>query len=226
MRQLAPHDRPREKLERAGVDALGDNELLALLLGHGTARTGAFAIAERLLAASGGVHGLTRMHRDELAALPGLGVATAARILAAVELGRRTLTMSPAERPQLSSPRAVAGFLLPRFGAFGVERFGVLVLDARHRLIRARLLSSGSRDASLAHPREVFREGILAAASGIVVFHNHPSGDASPSVEDLLLTRRLVAAGELVGIDLVDHLILADNSYWSFRESGKPQCRA
>ena len=226
MRHLGLDDRPREKLERAGVDALGDNELVAILIGHGTATAGALAVADRLLAASGGVHGLTRMHRDEVTALPGLGVATASRILAAVELGRRTLTVSPAERPQLASPRDVAGFLLPRFGAFPVERFGVVLLDARHRVIRARLLSSGSRDASLAHPRDVFREGILAAASGIVVFHNHPSGDASPSVEDLLLTRRLVAAGELVGIDLVDHVILADNAYWSFRETGKPQCRA
>lgn len=226
MKQLSFDDRPREKLARAGADALGDNELLALLIGHGTSHAGALAIADRLLTMARGVHGLTRMHREEIAAIPGLGAATAARILAAVELGRRTLTMSPSARPRLASAREVAGFLLPRFGAFAVERFGVVLLDARRRVMRVQLLSSGLRDASLAHPREVFREGILAAASGIVVFHNHPSGDASPSLDDLVLTRRLVAAGELVGIDLVDHLILADNSYWSFRETGSVQCRA
>jgi DNA repair protein RadC len=221
VKELAENDRPREKLERAGVEALGDNELLAVLIGHGTAGTNALGVANRLLAVATGVHGLTRMHREELARVPGVGSALAARVLAAVELGRRTLTAPPAARPQLLSPRETAGYLLPRFGAFPVERFGALLLDARHRPLRAALLSSGSRDASLVHPREVFREAILAGASAIVVFHNHPSGDARPSSEDFLLTRRLITAGELIGIDVVDHLILADNAYYSFREVGR-----
>jgi DNA repair protein RadC len=203
------------------VETLGDNELLAVLIGHGTAGTNALGVANRLLAVSAGVHGLTRMHRDELARVPGVGSALAARILAAIELGRRTLTASPPARPQLASPREAAGYLLPRFGAFPVERFGALLLDARHRPIRATLLSSGSRDASLVHPREVFREAMLAAASAIVVFHNHPSGDATPSADDFTLTRRLITAGDLIGIQVVDHLILADNAYYSFREMGR-----
>jgi len=221
MKFLALQDRPREKLERAGVDTLGDNELLAILIGHGTAQTNALDVANGLLACSGGVHGLTRIHRDEMAEVPGVGAAVAARIIAAVELGRRTLTLSPAERPQFATPHETAGFLLPRFSAFPVERLGVLLLDARHRLVRTRLLSSGSRDSTVVHPREVFREAMLAAASGVVVFHNHPSGDARPSPEDYLLTRRLAAAGQIMGIDLVDHLILADNTYYSFREKGR-----
>jgi DNA repair protein RadC len=218
---LPARDRPREKLDDCGVYALGSNELLAVLIGHGTAGTNALGIANRLLAISAGIHGLTRLHRDELAAVPGVGSAVAARVLAGVELGRRTLAAAPPARPQLTSPRETAGFLLPRFGAFPVERFGVLLLDARHRPIRATLLSSGSRDASLVHPREVFREAMLAAASAIVVFHNHPSGDASPSSDDFMLTRRLATAGDLIGIQVVDHLILADNSYYSFREMGR-----
>jgi DNA repair protein RadC len=221
MKQLAPQDRPREKLERAGVDTLGDNELLAILIGHGTATVGALDVANHLLAAAGGIHGLTRLHRDELADIPGVGAAIAARIIAGVELGRRTLTLSPAERPHLATPQETAGFLLPRFGAFPIERLGVLLVDARHRLLRTRLLSSGSLDATVAHPRDVFREAMLAAAAGVIVFHNHPSGDARPSPDDYLLTRRLAAAGELMGIDLVDHLILADNTYFSFREKGR-----
>ena len=221
MKELALHDRPREKLERTGVDALGDNELLAVLIGHGTAHVGALGVANCLLTAAGGVHGLTRMHRDELAEVPGVGAAVAARIMAALELGRRTLTLSPAERPRLATPHETAQFLIPHFSAHPVERFGVLLLDARHRLIRVQLLSTGTRDASLVHPREVFREATLAAASAIVLFHNHPSGDATPSGEDMALTRRMVSAGLLMGIDVVDHVILADNRYASLKLMGR-----
>ena len=119
----------------------------------------------------------------------------------------------------------MAGLLLPQFGAYPVERFGVLLLDARYRLIRTRILSWGARDASMAHPREVFREATLAAASAVVLFHNHPSGDARPSREDVALTRRLVGAGRIMGIDVVDHIVLADNTYWSMRQAGHLSCR-
>jgi DNA repair protein RadC len=167
------------------------------------------------------VHGLTRLHREEMVAVPGVGAAVTARIMAGIELGRRTLMVSPAARPRLVTPREVAQFLLPQFGAYPVERFGILLLDARLRLIRAQLLSSGSRDASLVHPREVFREATLSAASAIVLFHNHPSGDAAPSDEDLALTRRMVNAGHLMGIEIVDHVILADNQYASLKLMGR-----
>ena len=119
------------------------------------------------------------------------------------------------------TPREVAQFLLPQFGAYPVERFGLLLLDARFRVIRVQVLSSGSRDASLVHPREVFREATLAAASAIVLFHNHPSGDSAPSDEDLALTRRMVSAGHLMGIEVVDHVILADNQYASLKQMGR-----
>jgi DNA repair protein RadC len=221
MKDLAVHDRPREKLERGGPQMLGDNELLALLIGHGTRHVTALAAANRLLAAANGVHGLTRLHRGEMVGVAGIGAAVTARIMAGIELGRRTLTVSPAARPRLATPREVAQFLLPQFGAYPVERFGLLLLDARFRLIRAQLLSSGSRDASLVHPREVFREATLAAASAIVLFHNHPSGDAAPSDEDLALTRRMVNAGHLMGIEIVDHVFLADNQYASLKQMGR-----
>jgi DNA repair protein RadC len=221
MKDLATQDRPREKLERGGPQTLGDNELLALLIGHGTAHVSALGVANRLLAAANGVHGLTRLHREEMAGVPGVGAAVTARIMAGIELGRRTLMVSPAARPRLVTPHEVAQFLLPQFGAYPVERFGLLLLDARLRLIRVQVLSSGSRDASLVHPREVFREATLAAASAIVLFHNHPSGDAAPSDEDLALTRRMVSAGHLMGIEVVDHVILADNHYASLKLMGR-----
>ena len=221
MNAASPHDRPREKLDRAGVATLGDRELVAVLIGHGTARASVVDIADRLLDTAGGVHGLTRLSRDELARVPGVGAAVACRLLAAVELGRRTLLRVPAERPQFLSPREAAAFLLPQYGAYPVERFGVLLLDARQRLIRVRLLTMGSVDASVVHPREVFREAAAAGAAAIVMFHNHPSGDPAPSGEDVALTRRLVAAGQLMGIEVIDHMILADSRYCSMKEAGR-----
>ena len=215
MKELLPADRPREKLLRVGVEALGDNELLALVIGHGTRQHDALALASRVLAAAGGAAGLTRWSAADLARRDGLGRARAARILAAVTLGRRTLEEAEDERPQMLSVADVARYLLPRHGAHPVERFGVMLLDARLRLIDVRLLTVGLRDASLVHSREVFREAMLANASAVVAFHNHPTGDATPSQEDCRLTMRLVMAGDVVGIELVDHLILAGSRFTS-----------
>lgn len=217
---LAPHDRPREKLERFGAGALGDNELVAVLVGHGTAGSGALEIANRVLTGAGGVHGLVRMTSDELAEVDGVGLALAARIQAALELGRRTLCRPPALRPQLLNACDMAALLVPEYGACPVERFGVVLLDVRHRLIRTRLLTVGALDATVVHPRDVFRAATLAGASAIVAFHNHPSGDVTPSADDVALTTRLVRAGEVMGIDLLDHIILADTKYCSLREAG------
>jgi DNA repair protein RadC len=221
MKGLAPHDRPREKLERLGAGALGDNELLAVVLGHGVHRVSALEAANEILAATGGVNGLTRASRDELCALPGLGAARATQILAAVELGRRTLLRRGHQRARLVTTAEVAAFLLPQFGAHRVERFGLVLFDVKQRVLRVTLLSVGTAECSVVHPREVFREAAGAGATAIVVFHNHPSGDPTPSREDELLTRRLVAAGDLMGIEIVDHLILADAHYFSFREASR-----
>ncbi|HUF46368.1 MAG TPA: DNA repair protein RadC [Vicinamibacterales bacterium] len=214
----SPSDRPREKLERAGAHALGDNELLALVLGHGTAQLCALAVADRLLASAGGVHGLARLRPSQLAKHPGVGAAQASRIRAAIELGRRTLTTQPAPRPRLQTSRDLARHLLPEYGTFPLERFGVVLLDTKYRLLKTSLLSVGSLDASVVHPREVFQEAVTIGAAAVAVFHNHPSGDPTPSHDDRVLTYRLQQAGLLLGIPLVDHLILADTRYYSLRE--------
>ncbi len=219
MTDLAPGDRPREKLERSGAEALGDNELVALLLGHGPAGASALETANRLLEVAGGVQGLTRVNRGQMGRVPGVGRVLACRVKAAVELGRRTLVAPLEERQQFETPRDAALFLLPRFGAYPVERFGVMLLDTKLRLIRVELVSVGTLDASMAHPREVFREAAVAGAAAVVVFHNHPSGDPMPSVDDLRLTRRLAAAGEILGIELRDHIVLADGRYYSMKEA-------
>jgi len=220
MKEVAPHDRPREKLERLGPSALGDNELMALVLGSGSRTLDVLELSNVVLEQCGGLHGLTRAAAADLRRIPGVGSARAAQVLAAVELGRRTLLQPPADRPQLRSPRETASYLLPRFSARPVEHFGLVLLDVRCRVIRTALLSVGTIDATTVHPREVFREATVAGASSVVLFHNHPSGDPTPSPDDVRLTARLVRAGEVMGIEVIDHLILADHRYYSFRESG------
>jgi DNA repair protein RadC len=213
-------DGPRERLERLGLAAMSDVELLAMVLGHGAARRSAHQLASTLLDAASGPHGLMRMTRDEFCRLPGIGAAQASRVLAGIELGRRTLTRRAAERPQFRLPKDAAVYLLPRYGAHPVERFGALLVDTKHRLLRTSIISEGSLDTALAHPREVFRAAVAGGAAGLIAFHNHPSGDPTPSPEDHQLTHRLVKAGTIIGVLLVDHVVLADGVYWSFKEHG------
>jgi DNA repair protein RadC len=221
MKALSVNDRPREKLFRLGAAGLGDNELVAIVLGNGSRRGNALAVANEVLATTGGLHGVPRTSVDELRRIDGMGMAKAAQVLAAVELGRRTLLRCPQARLQFVTPRETAGYLLPQFGSRPVEHFGLMMLDTRHRLIRTSIISVGTLNSSPAHPREIFREAASAAAAAIVLFHNHPSGDPLPSRDDVDLTRRLVQAGEIMGIDVIDHVILADTRYFSFREAGK-----
>lgn len=210
-------DRPRERLQRHGASALKDNELLALVIGHGTAKADALALANQILALAGGAVGLTRLSAEDLQAVPGLGLAMAARVRASVELGRRTLMRGPLLRQQIRSPTDLAELLLPEYGAHPTERFGVVLLDARSRVIRVHLVSTGTADSALAPPGAVFRPAVAAGAASVVLFHNHPSGDATPSSADLELTRRLTDAGAVLGIDVLDHLVLADTTYSSIR---------
>ena len=226
MKEVAPHDRPREKLERLGACGLGDNELLAIVIGSGSREVDALSVANQLIDHAGGLHGLTRLGMDHLRVVSGVGPARAARIIAAVELGRRTLIRAVADRPQLATPRQVAAYLLPQYGAATVEQFGIVMLDTRHRVIRIRIVSVGSLDSTVVHPREVFREAASASAAAIVLFHNHPSGDPTPSPDDLALTTRMVNAGSIMGIDVIDHLILADQRYFSLVEAGRLDRRA
>jgi DNA repair protein RadC len=221
MKGVAPHDRPREKLERLGPTGLGDNELMALVLGGGTRGHSALDLANRLIEYAGGLQGFTRLSVGALCHVAGIGRARAAQVIAAIELGRRTLVRDMVERPRLSTPRQMAAYLLPEYGSCAVEQFGIVMLDSKHRVIRIKLLSIGSLDSTVVHPREVFREAAAAAAAAIVLFHNHPSGDATPSPDDVVLTAQMVNAGEIMGIDVVDHLILADQMYFSMMESGR-----
>jgi DNA repair protein RadC len=223
MKLVAPHDRPREKLARAGVSALGDNELVAILLGTGTVGRSALTVAQDVLDVAGGVSGLPQLGLDDLLRVSGVGHPRAARLLAAVELGRRAVTHTGHERLRFKSPSDIGRYLLPLYGGFREERFGIVMLDSKLQLIRSVTLSIGTVDSSIAHPRDIFRVAALASAYCVALFHNHPSGDPSPSRDDAELTARLVAAGDLMGIEVVDHVILGAGRWFSFRDAGMLQ---
>lgn len=218
LRDVPPEERPRERLLRHGAPALSNRELLAILIGSGTRRASALALAERLL--EGGLHDVAGRSAAELAGERGLGAAKSARILAALELGGRLASQEGPRLPVLRGPEEAARHLLPRYGARPVETFGLLALDVRHRLRREAVISVGCLTSSLVHPREVFQEAVLARAAALLLFHNHPSGDPEPSAEDVALTRRLVAAGALMGIEVVDHLVLGAGRYVSLKQRG------
>jgi DNA repair protein RadC len=217
--QELPHDeRPRERLAQVGPGALSSRELLAAVLGTGARGASVLDLAGQLLGS--GLHGLASRSLHDLERVRGLGRAKAARVVAALELGARLASEGEATSPALESPQQAARYLLPRYSSRPVETFGLLALDARHRLRREAVVSVGCLTASLVHPREVFQEAVVSRAAALVLFHHHPSGDPEPSAEDLALTRRLAAAGALMGIEVLDHLVLGAGRYVSLKERG------
>jgi DNA repair protein RadC len=191
---------------------------VSVLLGTGAQGASALELADQLLGS--GLHTLASRSLHELEGARGLGRAKASRLLAALELGARVASDPGGEAPALDSPEAAGRYLLPRYAARPVETFGLLALDVRHRLRREAVVSVGCLTASLVHPREVFQEAVVSRAAALVLFHNHPSGDPEPSAEDLSLTRRLAAAGTLMGIEFLDHLVLGAGRYVSLKERG------
>jgi DNA repair protein RadC len=214
----AEDDRPRERVARIGAGALSNRELVALLLGTGHASRSALDVAERLVAR--GLRDLAGRSLAELEREKGVGRAKAARVLAALELGTRVAAEPPSPARSFRAPAEAGRYLLPRYGSRPLEVFGVLVLDVRHRLKDEIVISTGCLTSSLVHPREVFREAVLGRAAALILFHNHPSGDPEPSTEDVALTRRLAAAGTLMGIDVLDHVILGAAQWTSLKERG------
>jgi DNA repair protein RadC len=214
-------DRPRERLWALGAPALTSVELLAILLGTGPAGSDAASLAASLLERSGGsLRGLAARPSAELTRTLGVGPAKAARLLAAFELATR---LWQEQRPPLSAirdPADVAALLGPRLRDLTVEEFHLLALDSQARVIRDVLVSRGLLNSSLVHPREVFRSAIAEAAAGIIVAHNHPSGDPTPSPEDRAVTRQLVEAGRLLDLPVYDHVILAGDRFLSFASAG------
>ena len=213
-------ERPRERLARMGAESLSEQELLACLLGRGIAGESVLLSARRLLAAFGSLRGIASASVEQLAAVRGIGPAKAAQLKAAVEVARRIAPGQETPRPLIDSLEAAAALLRPHLLDKSKEHVVALLLDNRHRLIRLAPIAVGSLSASLVHPRELFKEAIAASAAAVLIAHNHPSGDPEPSEHDLELTRRLSAAGALLGIEVVDHLVIAAQGVVSLRALG------
>jgi DNA repair protein RadC len=218
---LPPGDRPRERLRALGAPALTTTELLALLLGVSAAGQPASETAALLIQRSGGsLRRLGQLSVGTLTALPGLGEVRALAVHAALELGRRLAAEGVDDGEPMRGPRDVWRFYAPRLEGLTVEEFHVAVLDAQHRLERDVMVSRGILNSSLVHPREVFREAIAERAASIVLVHNHPSGDPTPSPDDRAITSQLVSAGRLLDIPIQDHLVIGRGRYLSFAEAG------
>ena len=211
-------ERPRERLLKLGSEALSAQEILALILGRGIKGESVMVTSQRLLSKFGNLKGVANASVEELSEIRGIGLAKAAQIKAAAELSKRLETVAEeSQKPAIKSPEDVATIVRSQLKGKKREHFLVLCLDTRNRLINYKPVSMGSLDTSVVHPREVFKEAISSSAASVIFVHNHPSGDPEPSKEDIELTKRLAKAGEIVGIDVLDHIIVCDRSYLSLK---------
>ena len=212
-------ERPRERLLAHGADALTDAQLLAILLRVGRQRSSAVQVSMEVLERLGGVAGLAHCGIEELCAVEGVGEAKAAQVKAALELGKRSLASPLSKGMRISSSRDLFEHYHPTLRHLRHEIFKVVLLDAKHAILRDATVSEGSLTLSIVHPREVFTMAVKESAA-VIFLHNHPSGDPTPSQEDHVLTSRLVSAGEVLGIRVLDHLVVGDGRYVSFADQG------
>ena len=222
VRDLPMDERPREKLMKYGSSYLSNTELLAILLRTGMKDKSVMRVAEEVLShfEGQGLSGLTHMTPQELSGIKGVGPTKAVTILAAVELGRRLAVRAAESIDHIGGPEDAAHYAMPRFRFEQQEHFALMTLDAKNHITGFFDLTVGTLTSSLVHPREVYRKAIQQSAAGIIVFHNHPSGDPAPSPEDIAATKRLAQSGDILGINLLDHIIVAGDKFVSLKEEG------
>lgn len=222
MRDLPEDERPREKLRARGATAMSNAELLAILLRTGLPDESVMRVAERLLleVGEGGLKGLAQASVTTLMKQKGVGEAKAITIIAALELGKRIASGETAKRVLIASSDDVADFMMPRMRYLDKEYFYAILLNRKNYVIATPNISIGTLSESLVHPRELFKEAVSHSAAAIILVHNHPSGDPSPSPQDILMTRRIADAGKLLDIKVLDHVIIGSNTYISLKEQG------
>ena len=218
---LPVSERPRERLQKFGAEALSAQEILAVILGRGIAGESVMVTAQRLLSQFGSLKGIADASLEELSKVRGIGLAKAAQIRAAFELASRLEGYQDSgKRETAKTPEDVVALVRSRLKGKKKEYFLALLLDTRNRLIRVAEISVGTLDSSIVHPREVFKEAVAASAASVIFAHNHPSGDPEASEDDLNLTKRLAEAGEIMGIDVLDHVIIGEEKYLSLKREG------
>lgn len=220
LREIPNEDRPRERLLQFGAEALSNTELIAILLRTGTLSESAVKLAGKVLSIAGGLRNMVDMSIEQLIGIRGIGQAKALQLQAGIELGRRLARSGLQDLPAIRSPKDAADLIMDELRYLQKEHFLVLFLNTKNRVVGKETLSIGSLNASIVHPREVFRSAIKRNSASIICAHNHPSGDPTPSPEDIEITRRLSEGGRLIGIELLDHLIVADRNYASLKELG------
>jgi DNA repair protein RadC len=220
IKDLPEDERPREKLLAHGAEHVSEGDLLAILLRTGAGKATAIDIANRLLSQYGGLQGLAGRTQAELQQMHGIGSAKAVTLLAAFEIGRRLSSGGPLVKKRLGGVEEVAQYFIPRLRDAKKEVFIVVLLDGQNRVIREITVSEGTLNASIVHPREVFREAVTESAAAMILVHNHPGGDPEPSAEDIALTRQLVEAGRMMDVPVQDHVIVAGQRHISLLEQG------
>jgi DNA repair protein RadC len=227
LKDLAVNDRPQERLARLGATALSDTELLAMLLRSGQRGLNVIALSQNLIAEAGSLAGLLRWNEKDFRKVKGIGPVKSLQLLAVMEIARRVLAAEGGAEPLLNRPELIVAHFRPLVTGLMIEKFWTLCLNRKNRLIKLVEVTSGTATASLAHPREVYREAIQQGATAVVCVHNHPSGDPAPSAADIQVTRQLREAARTVDIELLDHVIVGTTvadpqgrGYYSFREAG------
>jgi len=218
IKDLPPGERPRERLEQYGAESLSTAELLAIILRTGTRDESVLHLAERLLRELADLRSIGQAQVAELSRIKGIGPAKAVEIKAALELGKRLISLSGETLPIVRSPSDVVQLLMPTMRDQLQELFKVLLLDTKNQVRKIVTVTVGTLNSSLVHPREVFRPAVAQAANAVILAHNHPSGDPTPSHEDIAVTRQLLEAGRMLGIDVLDHIVIGDGRYVSMKE--------
>ena len=221
IRDLPTPERPRERLLKFGAEALSAQEILALILGRGIGGESVMVTSQRLLSKFGNLKGIAEASIDELSKIKGIGIAKASQIKAALELSRRIENyIEPQKKVIIRTSEDVIKLIKNKLKGKKKEHFIAVLLNTRNQCIDIKEISIGSLNANIVHPREVFKGAISASAASCILVHNHPSGDPNPSEDDIVLTKRLVKTGEILGIDVLDHIIVTDNDYLSLKGMG------
>jgi DNA repair protein RadC len=220
VRDLPRQERPRERLQKFGPEALSAQELLALVIGRGIPKKSVMSIAQELLTKFGNIKAIGQATIEELSQIKGIGLAKAAQIKACFELGRREELEPEPKDFDIKNPESVVKAIRSSIKDKAKEHFKLILLNPRNKIIGISTISIGTLNASLVHPREVFKDAIVHSAASVVLAHNHPSGDPEPSEDDLKITKKLVDSGKLLGIEVLDHIIIAKNGFKSLANEG------
>lgn len=220
VRDLPRQERPRERLQKFGAEALSAQELLALVIGRGIPKKSVMNIAQELLTRFGNVKAISQATIEELSQIKGIGLAKAAQIKACFELGKREELEPELKNFDIKDPEAVVKAIRASIKDKAKEHFKLILLNPRNKIIGISTISIGTLNASLVHPREVFKDAITHSAASVVLAHNHPSGDPEPSEDDLKITKKLVDSGQILGIEVLDHIVIGKNNFCSFKERG------